>query len=50
MSRSRAVEVPGSKARALISANDPDAIRAGLAEIADALDAISQPAERKEAA
>ena len=34
-----------AKARDLITQNDPDAIRAGLAEIADALDAISKPAE-----
>jgi hypothetical protein len=29
-----------SKARALITQNDPDAVRAGLAEIADALDSL----------
>jgi hypothetical protein len=31
-----------ARARALINTNDPDAVRAGLAEIADALDAISR--------
>jgi hypothetical protein len=31
------------KARALITQNDPDAVRAGLAEIADALDAMRLP-------
>ena len=30
-----------NKARALITQNDPDAVRAGLAEIADALDVAS---------
>lgn len=30
------------KARALITQNDPDAVRAGLAEIADALDAMKR--------
>jgi hypothetical protein len=30
--------------------NDPDAVRGGLAEIADALDAISKPADQAEAA
>jgi len=39
-----------AKARSLMQINDPDAIRAGLAEIADALDAMSKPAERPEAA
>jgi hypothetical protein len=33
-----------AKARALMVENDPDAIRTGLAEIADALDAISRQA------
>lgn len=32
------------KARALIVQNDPDAVRAGLAEIADALDAMAHEA------
>ena len=31
-----------TKARALITQNDPDAVRAGLAEIADALDAMKR--------
>jgi acetaldehyde dehydrogenase (acetylating) len=31
-----------AKARALMTQNDPDAVRAGLAEIADALDALSR--------
>lgn len=38
------------KARKLITQNDHDAIRAGLAEIADALDAIGQPEPLAEAA
>jgi hypothetical protein len=38
------------KARALINTNDPDAVRAGLAETANALDAISQPEPQAKAA
>jgi hypothetical protein len=39
-----------TKARSLMQVNDPDAVRAGLAEIADAIDAISGTAEQAEAA
>jgi hypothetical protein len=39
-----------TKARALIVESDPDAIRDGLREIADALDAIGQAVPRERAA